>query len=105
MRLRTCASIAAFVLTGCQAPGASIDSLEPHAVDVAVRRAQLDAMCASIAPSVLDRTQARAVTPATADATFEYTIAVAGCGQHKTYRVVCPAVGAACFVAPERSGG
>ena len=43
--------------------------------------------------------------PANADTTFEYSISVEGCGQRKTYRVVCPAVGSACFVAQDRSGG
>ena len=27
-----------------------------------------------------------------------YSVDVAGCGQRKTYRVQCPAVGGACFV-------
>jgi RIO kinase 1 len=50
-------ALAGVVLVGCQAPGVNIDSVQPHAVDVAVRRAQLDTMCASATPTVVDRQQ------------------------------------------------
>lgn len=105
MGLRLVLLAGTVVLAACQAPGASVDSLESHAVDVAVRRAQLDAMCANVTPSVLEQRQVTKAAPANADTTFEYSISVEGCGQRKTSRVVCPAVGSACFVAQDRTNG
>lgn len=92
------------VLSGCQAPGVNIDSIEPHAVEVAVRRAQLDSMCASVTPTVVDRQQQAPSRATGGNVVLDYAVDVAGCGQRKTYRVRCPAVGGACFV-PDNAGG
>lgn len=93
----------AVVLAGCQAPGVNIDTTQPHAVDVAVRRAQLDTMCASVTPTVLDRQQETPSRATGGNVMLAYAVEVAGCGQRKTYRVNCPAVGGACFVADNRA--
>ena len=96
-------ALAGAVLVGCQAPGVNLDSVQPHAVDVAVRRAQLDAMCASVMPTVVDRQQETPARATGGNVMLVYAIEVAGCGQRKTYRVKCPAVGGACFPAQERA--
>lgn len=96
-------AIAGAVLAGCQAPGVNLDSVQPHATDVAMRRAQLDTMCAGVAPTVLDRQQETPSRATGGNVMLVYAIEVAGCGQRKTYRVKCPAVGGACFVADERA--
>ena len=98
-----CVAMAGAVLVGCQAPGVNIDSVEPHAVDVAVRRAQLDTMCASVMPTVLDRQQETPSRATGGNVVLLYAIDVAGCGQRKTYRVRCPAVGGACFLVDDRT--
>jgi len=103
MRLRGfCIAVAGIVLVGCQAPGVNIDSVQPHAMDVATRRAQLDTMCANVTPTVLDRQQETPSRASGGNVMLVYAIELAGCGQRKTYRVNCPAVGGACFVADER---
>lgn len=96
-------ALAGAVLVGCQAPGVNIDSVQPHAVDVAVRRAQLDTMCANATPTVVDRQQEAPSRATGGNVMLLYAIDVAGCGQRKTYRVRCPAVGGACFVADNRT--
>jgi hypothetical protein len=96
-------ALAAVVLIGCQSPGVNLDSVQPHAADVAVRRAQLDTMCASVMPTVLDRQQETPSRATGGNVMLVYAIEAAGCGQRKTYRVKCPAVGGACFVADDRA--
>ena len=95
-------ALAGATLVACQAPGVNLDSVQPHAVDVAVRRAQLDSMCASVMPTVLDRQQEAPSRATGGNVMLVYSIDVAGCGQRKNYRVNCPAVGGACFVPDSR---
>ena len=96
--LKPAVALAIGLLLGCQAPGVNIDSVEPHAVDVAARRAQLDMMCANVMPTVIDRQQQAPSVSTGGNVMLLYAVDVAGCGQQKTYRVKCPAVGGACFV-------
>ena len=96
-------ALAGAVLAGCQAPGVNLDSVQPHAVDVAIRRAQLDAMCASVTPTVLDRQQETPSRATGGNVMLVYAIEAAGCGQRKTYVVKCPAVGGACFLQDNRA--
>jgi hypothetical protein len=91
------------MMMGCQAPGVNLGSVEPHAVDVAVRRAQLDTMCASVTPTVLDRQQEPPSRATGGNVMLLYAIEVSGCGQRASYRVRCPAVGGACFVPDDRA--
>ena len=95
-------ALALAAVAGCQAPGVNLDSLEPHAVDVALRRAQLDSMCANVTPTVVDRQQETPSRATGGNVLLVYAIDVAGCGQRKAYQVKCPAVGGACFVAQNR---
>ena len=104
MNRGACIAMAAAILAGCQAPGVNLDSVQPHAVDVATRRAQLDAMCASVTPTVVDRQQEVPSRATGGNVMLVYAIEVAGCGQRKTYRVKCPAVGGACFLQDDRTG-
>jgi hypothetical protein len=89
--------LAGATLLGCQAPGVNLDSVQPHAVDVAVRRAQLDTMCASVTPTVLDRQQETPSRATGGNVMLVYAVDVAGCNQRRTYRVECPAVGGRVF--------
>jgi hypothetical protein len=72
-------------------------------VDVAVRRAQLDTMCASVTPTVLDRQQEAPSRATGGNVMLVYAIDVTGCDQRKSYRVRCPAVGGACFLPDNRA--
>ena len=64
----------------------------------------LDAMCARVTPTVVDRQQETPSRATGGNVMLLYAIDVAGCGQRKTYAVQCPAVGGACFVADNRGG-
>lgn len=96
-------ALAGAVLIACQAPGVNLDSVQPHAIDVAARRTQLDTMCANVTPAVLDRQQETPSRATGGNVMLVYAIEVAGCGQRKIYRVRCPAVGGACFVPDGRA--
>jgi len=96
------AGVVLAMLAGCQAPGVNLDSVEPHAVDVAVRRAQLDSMCASVTPTVVDRQQETPSRATGGNVLLVYAIDVQGCDQRRSYRVMCPAVGGACFLPDQR---
>ncbi len=74
-------------------------------MDAAVRRAQLDTMCANVVPAIVDRQQAAPSRATAGNVMLEYAIDVTGCNQRKTYHVRCPAVGGACFVVDERKEG
>ena len=100
---RVFVTLAGAMLAGCQAPGVNLDSVQEHAVDVAVRRAQFDAMCASVTPNVLDRQQETPSRATGGNVMLVYAIDVSGCDRRKTYLVKCPAVGGACFVAANRT--
>jgi len=95
-------AMAGAVLVACQAPGVNLDSVQPHAIDVAVRRAQLDTMCAAVMPTVLDRQQETPTRATGGNVMLVYAVEVSGCGQKKSYRVNCPAVGGACFIPDNR---
>jgi len=96
-------ALAGAMLLGCQAPGVNLDTVQAHAVDVAVRRAQFDTMCASVIPTVLDRQQETPSRTTGGNVMLVYAIDVAGCDQRKSYRVKCPAVGGACFLQDNRA--
>lgn len=96
-------ALAGAIVAGCQAPGVNLDNVQPNAVDVAVRRAQLDTMCANVTPAVIDRQQETPSRATGGNVVLVYAVEVTGCNQRKVYRVSCPAVGGACFVPDNRA--
>ena len=53
---------------------------------------------------MLDRQQETPSRATGGNVMLVYAIDVAGCDQRKSYRVKCPAVGGACFLADNRAG-
>lgn len=79
--------LATLVLAGCQSVP-FVQSAEPDALHTAQRRAMFDMACSNVQVEVLTRETVQPpvfVAPLRA----EYTIGAIGCGQRKTYLVVC----------------
>ena len=79
--------LAALLAAGCQSVP-YVQSAEPDALHSAQRRAQFDLNCPNVQTEVLTRETIQPpvfVAPLRA----EYTIGAVGCGQRKTYLVVC----------------
>ncbi len=68
----------------------------------AVKRGQFEMSCSAVVPTILSR---EVVEPAIEGprvygiARAEYTIGVSGCGDRKTFVVLCPDEGDGCFAA------
>jgi len=89
---------------GCQTQQQMLQSSQGMAVQTAVNRARFDMNCSSATGQVLSTN----VSQPSIQGTFvnvqgvqrlEYTVGVRGCGQRRTYIVVCPQGGAGCFAA------
>ena len=91
---------------GCQTQQQMVQSQQGMAVQTALNRARFDMNCPSATGAVLSTNVSQpAMQGRFASAygvqRFEYTVGVRGCGQRRTYIVVCPQ-GGGCFAAPGR---
>ena len=92
----------ALVAAGCQSNAQFLDAHQAAAEQTAVKRGQFEMNCAAVTPTVLSR---EVVEPAIQGprlygvARAEYTIGVSGCGDRKTFVVLCPDGGEGCFAA------
>jgi hypothetical protein len=108
--LKTCpllALVGALSTAGCQTQQQMVQSQQGMAIETALNRARFDMNCPSAIGTVLSTNVSQpAVQGRFASAygvqRFEYTIGVRGCGQRRTYIVVCPQGGGGCFAAPGR---
>ena len=104
--LSLCA-IAVLGVWGCTTSAQVLDSMEPPAMDVAVKRGQFELNCPQAKGTVLSR---QLFEPAVMGprmmgiARAEYTIGVSGCDKRSTYVVICPDDGSGCFAAQGRGG-
>jgi hypothetical protein len=92
---------------GCQTQQQLVQSQQAMAIQTAVSRAQFEMNCQSATGTVLSTNVSQpAVQGRFASAygvqRFEYTIGVRGCGQRRTYIVVCPQGGTGCYAAAGR---
>lgn len=98
---------AILAIAGCSSPGQLLDSMQPQAVDVAVKRGQFELACPQVTSDVLNR---QLIEPAIMGPAAmgldraEYTIGIAGCGKRSTYVVICPEGGDGCFAGEGRGG-
>ena len=108
--LTTCTllGVVGALLVGCQTEQQAVQGQEGMAVETALQRARFDMNCPAAKGTVLStnvsqpEVQGRFAT-AYGVQRFEYTIGVTGCGQRRTYIVVCPQSGGGnCFAAPGR---
>jgi hypothetical protein len=99
------ALVGMLVTTGCQTQQQMIQSQQAMAIQTAVSRAQFEMGCQSATGTVLSTNVSQPSIQGPLGGTaygvqrLEYTIGVRGCGQRRTYIVVCPQGGAGCFAA------
>ena len=98
--------LAGLCAAACQTQQQTVQSKQAMAVQTAVSRAQFDMNCPSATGQVLSTNVSQPeVQGRWASAygvqRFEYTVGVRGCGQRRTYIVICPE-GGGCFAAAGR---
>jgi hypothetical protein len=106
---RPLALIAVLTVSGCVSQSQFLASKEPLAIQTALQRARFEIQCPEATGTVLSRE----VLPPVLEGPrvggiqrAQYTVGVAGCGQHTTSVVLCPEGGDGCFaVEPERLRG
>ena len=93
---------------GCQTQEQMVKGQQGMAVQTALNRARFDMNCSSATGQVLSTNVSQPAIQGTFRSAygvqrFEYTVGVTGCGQRRTYIVVCPqGGGGGCFAAPGR---
>ncbi len=96
--------LAVLATAGCQTQQQMLQGSQGLAVQTAVNRARFDMNCSSATGQVLSTNVSQPAIQGTFRSAygvqrFEYTVGVRGCGQRRTYIVVCPQGGAGCFAA------
>jgi hypothetical protein len=95
-------------IVGCQTQEQMVQGQQGMAVQTALNRARFDMNCQSATGQVLSTNVSQPAIQGTFRSAygvqrFEYTVGVIGCGQRRTYIVVCPQNGGGgCFAAPGR---
>ena len=90
---------------GCQTQQQMLQGNQGMAVQTAVNRARFDMNCSSATGQVLSTNVSQPSIQGPLGGTayggqrLEYTVGVSGCGQRRTYIVICPQGGAGCFAA------
>lgn len=85
-------SLAALITAGCASGPPYVQTAEPEAIQSTQRRAQFDMDCTKVQVEVLTRQTVQSPLEYTRFAPperAEYTVGAIGCGQRKTYLVVC----------------
>src|SRR5215813_7497597 len=96
--------VLAVLAAGCQTQEQMVQGQQGMAVQTALNRARFDMNCSSATGQVLSTNVSQPAIQGTFRSAygvqrFEYTVGVRGCGQRRTYIVVCPQGGAGCFAA------
>src|SRR5215471_21754224 len=100
------ALVGVFVTAGCQTQQQMVQNSQGMAVQTALNRARFDMNCQSATGQVLSTNVSQPSVQGRFASAYgvqriEYTVGVTGCGQRRTYIVVCPE-GGGCFAAPGR---
>ena len=101
-------ALVAVLAAGCQTQEQMVQGQQGMAVQTALNRARFDMNCSSATGQVLSTNVSQPAIQGTFRSAygvqrFEYTVGVTGCGQRRTYIVVCPqGGGGGCFAAPGR---
>ena len=100
MRIACGVAFTALLGAGCATQAQFLQSKQQMAVETAEARGRFDLNCPSATPTLLS---SEVVQPALQGPMMqgiqraEFTIGVAGCGERKTYVVICPEGGEGCF--------
>jgi len=100
------ALIGVLAAVGCQTQEQMVQGQQGMAVQTALNRARFDMNCQSATGQVLSTNVSQPAIQGTFRSAYgvqriEYTVGVTGCGNRRTYIVVCPE-GGGCFAAPGR---
>ena len=90
--------LAVLALAGCQSQEQILQSEQSMAVQVAVNRGKFELSCPQATGTVLSSNMLQPVAWRGMERA-EYTVGVEGCGQRKTYIVVCQLGSPSCFAA------
>jgi len=94
--------LAAFSVTGCQTDAQILASEQETATQTALRRGQFELDCPQATGTILSSNLLQTGRGA-GYLHAEYTIGVAGCGQRRTYTVVCRMGDSACSTLPNNN--
>lgn len=107
MRTRPAIALAAGLLAGCASGPPFIDTIQPEAVNMAVRRGQFELNCPSATGQMLSRETLQPLVQTfrySGVTRAEFTVGVTGCGREATYVVICPDDGSGnCFAGGGRT--
>lgn len=96
-------AVTALLVAGCATPPAQVlDVMEPMAINAALERGRFELNCPAAEAALLSRELA---PPAIETVRFYapprgmFTVGISGCGQRRTYQLICPEGGSGCFSA------
>jgi hypothetical protein len=91
-------------LAACATGPPFIDSMQPTAMDMAVRRGAFEMNCQDVKGELLSRETVEPVSFRFGFERAEYTVGVIGCDKRFTYVVICPDNGSgSCFAGASRN--
>jgi hypothetical protein len=101
------ALVGVFATAGCQTQQEMVQGQQGMAVQTALNRARFDMNCQNATGTVLSSNVSQPSVQGTFRSAYGvqriiYTVGVTGCGQRRTYVVVCPQGGGGCFAAEGR---
>lgn len=95
--------VLAAAVAACATPPAQVlDNMEPHAFEVATNRGRFELQCPAALPTLLSRELAPPLIEGPRFVGVSrglFTIGVSGCGQQRTYQIICPEGSGGCFSA------
>jgi hypothetical protein len=103
-----CVGVAALLTgAGCVTSQQFLDQSQPMAIQTAVERGKFEMNCPTATGVVISREVVQPALQATGPfmggvqgiQRAEYTVGVSGCGDRKTFVVLCPEGGGGCFAA------
>ena len=95
------AVLACVAVAGCQSPAQTLAADQATATETAVRRGQFEMNCPQAKGTILSSNLLQPIAWRGLERA-EYTVGVEGCGQRRTYIVVCQLDSPACFAASGR---
>lgn len=91
-------AVAALTATGCQTQAQILESEKATAMQVAVNRGRFEMSCPEATGTILSSNFLQPVVWGGLERA-EYTVGIEGCGQRRTYIVVCQLGSVSCFAA------
>ena len=91
------------LFSGCASGPPFIDTMQPTAIDMAVRRGAFELNCPAAKGELLSSETLQPISIRWGYERAEYTVGVSGCGKRNSYVVICPDNGSkSCFAGASR---